>query len=118
MRILTYRHTHTQTTHFTNYILLPVLDSVAHLLPPALTAPLTTLDLTTLPASCIYFKIIQSSRLEKTKDHQIQSFPQELGCEDWMAPGTRLAAHSLVQIQLLAPRMEDSVYIEVQSTSC
>lgn len=68
----THTHTHiTHTTHFTKHILLPVLDSAAHLPPPALTAPLTTLYLTTLPASCIYFKT---------------------GCEDWMAPGIRCAA--------------------------
>lgn len=66
----THTHTHAHPTHFTKHILLPVLDSAAHLLPPALTALLTASYLTTLPASCIYFKT---------------------GCEDWMAPGIRRA---------------------------
>jgi len=70
----TYKHTHTHTrahpAHFTKHVLLPVLDSAAHLLPPALTALLIASYLTTLPAARIYFK---------------------RGWEDWMAPGIRCA---------------------------
>lgn len=70
----TYEHTRAQTraqtTHFAKDILLPVFDAAAHLLPPALTTLLTASYLTTLPASCIYFK---------------------MGCENWVAPGIRCA---------------------------